>query len=121
MKIAFALIATTLVSFSLTAAPPLYFTAITNGVSFNNLMDQTLAEMQYIADIKAGPCPGCYVFEVGVIYPNDREDSWYFATQLAPTGQIAVTLLPGNPGPHGPHDWEDEEEYEESFEESFEK
>ncbi len=84
-------------SLSINAAPPAYYTALTDGPPFVALLASRGADLVSIINTDFGDCPGCYGFEVGVIYPDGSDDMWYFITELAPTGEVVVTLVPEGP------------------------
>lgn len=93
-----------LISLSLSAAPPAYYTALTDAPPFVGLLASSGGDLVAITNSDIGDCPGCFGFEVDVVFPDGSDDTWYFITALAPTGQIVVTLLPD-----GPPSWDYEE------------
>lgn len=94
----------TLMSLSLNAAPPAYYTALTDAPPFVGLLASSGADLVAITNTDIGPCPGCFGFEVDVVFPDGSDDTLFFVTALAPTGQIVVTLIP-----NGPPSWDLEE------------
>lgn len=93
-KYAIGLVLASLASFQSLAAPTPFFTAISNGAPFNELLMASAAELEAIRNTAAFPCPGCYGFEVDVIFPDESQETWFFKTALSPTGEIWVTLEP---------------------------
>lgn len=93
-KYALGLVIASLMSLQSLAAPTPFFTAIVNGAPFNDLLLSTAAELEAIKNTAGFGCPGCYGFEVDVIYPDESQETWFFRTALSPTGEIWVTLEP---------------------------
>ena len=89
-KIALMLFLVSLISLPTKAAPPGYYTALTNGLPFIDLVASTGADLVSISNIEIFS-PVAYGFEVAVIYPDGLDDTWYFVTELIPTGQIIVS------------------------------
>ena len=85
-----------LMSLSSIAAPPKYYTALTDAPPFVAMLTQSGADLVAITNTDYGTCQGCYGFEVDVIFPDGSDDTWYFITELAPAG-IVVTFLPDGP------------------------
>jgi len=79
------------------AAPLAYYAALTDGPLID-LVASSGADLVSINNSQIFS-PVAYGFEVDVVYPDRSEDTWFFVTELIPTGQILVTLLPGPPGP----------------------
>lgn len=92
-----------LMSLTSQAAPPNYYTALTNAPPFVALLAANSADLVAIINTDVGNCPGCFGFEVGVVFPDGSDDTWYFVTELTPTGQVVVTHLPDGP-PSVPYD-----------------
>lgn len=84
-------------SLTLNAAPPAFYTALTDAPPFVTLLAESGADLVAITNTDVGDCPGCFGFEVDVVFPDGSDDTWYFVTALAPTGQIVVTLVPDGP------------------------
>jgi len=92
-----------LMSLTAQAAPPSYYTALTDAPPFVTLLAANGADLVSIINTDIGDCPGCYGFEVGVVFPDGSDDTLYFVTELTPTGQVVVTLVPEGP-PAEPYD-----------------